>query len=80
MIVIKNTTFDNNPTGMNPDLVFMGTVHNGAGAQENVYGFNEEDVIRLAKKLKIIDKDFNTVHIWGPCDGLKRNYIGYKII
>ena len=82
MITINNQQFENNPTGVNPNTVFMGTVHNGAGNQENVYGFTEEQVVETAKKLKEIDSSFNTVHIYGPYGFLciKREYIGYKLI
>ena len=82
MITIGNKTFENNPTGVNPNVVFMGTVHNGAGNQENVYGFTEAQVVETAKKLREIDPSFNTVHIYGPYDFLciKREYVGYRIL
>lgn len=79
MIIIGNHIFENNPLGINPSLVFMGTVHNGAGIQENVYGLTEQQVIELAMELKNIKKDFTILHIYGPCgDNLNREYIGYK--
>ena len=82
MITIGDKTFENNPTGVNPNTVFMGTVHNGAGNQENVYGFSVDQVMDTARKLKEIDSSFNTVHIYGPYDFLciKREYVGYRIL
>lgn len=81
-IMIGSQRFENNPTGVNPNTIFMGTVHNGAGVQENVYGFNADQVVETAKKLKELDNSFNTVHIYGPYDFLciKREYIGYRIL
>ena len=82
MITINNQQFENNPTGVNPNIVFMGTVHTGTGIQENVYGFTADQVLETAKQLKELNPDFNTVHIYGPYDFLciKRNYVGYKLI
>lgn len=81
-IMIGNKEFNNNPTGVNPNIVFMGTVHAGTGIQENVYGFNEKQVIETARELKKLNNDFNTVHIYGPYDFLciKREYIGYRVL
>ena len=47
-IMIGSQRFENNPTGVNPAMVFMGTVHTGSGIQENVYGFNEDQVVETA--------------------------------
>lgn len=81
MINIKGIDFENNPTGMNTNLVWMGTVHTGTGIQENVYGFNEAQIIETAKKLKELNPDFNTVQIYGPCNiGSKRTHVGYKLL
>ena len=82
MITINNQQFENNPTGVNPNTVFKGTVHTGTGLQEDVYGFTADQVVETAKKLKEINSDFNTVHIYGPYDFLciKREYIGYKLL
>ena len=82
MITINNQQFENNPTGVNPNTVFMGTVHTGTGIQENVYGFTSDQVVETAKKLKELNNDFNTVHIYGPYDVLciKREYVGYKLL
>ena len=82
MITINNQQFENNPTGVNPNTIFMGTVHTGTGIQENVYGFNFDQVVETAKKLKELNPDFNIVHVYGPYDFLciKREYIGYKLL
>lgn len=82
MITINNQQFENNPTGANPNTIFMGTVHTGSGIQESVYGFTKDQVIETAKKLKELNPDFNTVHIYGPYDFLciKREYVGYKLL
>ena len=79
MITIKETQFDNNPSGMNPNILFMGTVHTGTGIQENVYGFTEDEVIELARKLKELNKDFSIVHIYAPSENL-RTKIGYRLL
>lgn len=80
-IMIGNQRFENNPTGVNPAMVFMGTVHTGSGIQENVYGFNEEQVVETARKLKEINPEFNTVHIYGPENiWAPRTYVGYRIL
>lgn len=79
MITIKETQFDNNPSGMNPNILFMGTVHTGTGIQENVYGFTEDEVIELAKKLKELNKDFSIVHIYVPSEN-SRTKIGYRLL
>ena len=77
-IVVNNQEFETNPTGINTNIVFMGTVHSGTGLQENVYGFTEEQVIETAKELQKLNSDFNTVHIYGPYDFLciKREHVG----
>ena len=82
MITINDQQFENNPTGVNPNTVFMGTVHTGTGIQENVYGFTSDQVVETAKKLKELNNDFNTVHIYGPYNFLciKREYVGYKLL
>lgn len=82
MITINDQQFENNPTGVNPNTVFMGTVHTGTGIQENVYGFTADQVIETAKKLKELNNDLNIVHIYGPYDFLciKREYVGYKLL
>ena len=82
MITIGDKTFENNPTGVNTNMVFMGTVHTGSGIQENVYGFTADQVLETAKQLKELNPDFNTVHIYGPYDFLciKREYVGYKLL
>lgn len=82
MITIGDKTFENNPTGVNTNMVFMGTVHTGSGIQENVYGFTADQVLETAKQLKELNPDFNTVHIYGPYDFLciKRDYVGYKLL
>ena len=82
MITINDQQFENNPTGVNPNTVFMGTVHTSTGIQENVYGFTTNQVIETAKKLKELNNDFNTVHIYGPYDFLciKREYVGYRLL
>lgn len=64
-ITINNKELETNPTGMNTAMVFMGTVHDGT-KQIDIYGFNEEQVIALAKEIKSLDKNYNTVHIYGP--------------
>lgn len=81
-IMIGNKEFNNNPTGVNPNMVFMGTVHTGTGIQENVYGFTIEQVVEVAKELKKLNNDFNTVHIYSPYDFLcvKRELVGYRIL
>lgn len=81
-IMIGNQRFENNPTGVNPNTVFMGTVHTGTGLQENVYGFTVEQVVEVAKELKKLNNDFNTVHIYSPYDSLciKRELVGYRIL
>lgn len=77
-ISVNDKEFETNPTGMNPNVIFMGTVHSGTGIQENVYGFTTEQVIETAKKLKELNSDFNTVHVYGPYDFLciKREHVG----
>lgn len=65
-ITINNQELETNPTGMNTAMVFMGTVHNGTELQIEVFGFNEEQVIEMAQKVKSLDRDYNTVHIYGP--------------
>lgn len=80
-ITIGDKIFENNPTATNQNLVFMGTVHTGTGIQENIYGFNEQQIIEVAMELKKLNKDFNIVHIWGPCNhNSERNYIGYRML
>ena len=81
-IMIGNKEFNNNPTGVNPNIVFMGTVHTGTGIQENVYGFTAEQVVEVAKELKKLNNDFNIVHIYSPYDFLcvKREFIGYRML
>ena len=77
-IIVNNQEFETNPTGINTNVVFMGTVHSGTGIQENVYGFSIEQVIEVAKKLKKLNSDFNTVHVYSPYDFLciKREHVG----
>lgn len=77
-IIINNQEFETNPTGINTNVVFMGTVHSGTGIQENVYGFSIEQVIEVANELKKLNSDFNTVHVYGPYDSfcIKREYVG----
>ena len=77
-ITVKDTEFETNPTGMNTNVIFMGTVHSGTGIQENVYGFTKEQVIETAKELKKLDSNFNTVHVYGPYDSfcVKREQVG----
>ena len=81
-IVVNNQEFETNPTGMNPNTIFMGTVHSSTGIQEDVYGFNPDEVFNVAKQLKELNNDFNTVHIYGPYDFLciKREYIGMRLL
>ena len=64
-ITINNQELETNPTGMNTAVVFMGTVHDGT-KQIEVFGFNEEQVIEMAQKVKLLDRNYNTVHIYGP--------------
>lgn len=64
----------------NTDIMFMATVHNCAGIQENVYGFTRDQVIELVKELKKSNNDFRIAHIYSPIDGSKRNYIGYEML
>jgi hypothetical protein len=80
-ITINNQEFETNPTGINSNLVFLGTVHSGTGKTETVFGFTEQQVIDMAKELQKLNKDFNTVHIYGPCNnGSKRTYIGVRFL
>ena len=65
-ITINNQELETNPTGMNTAMVFMGTVHNGTERQIEVFGFNEEQVVEMAQKVKSLGRDYNTVHIYGP--------------
>ena len=83
MLTIGDKTFNNNPTGIsNTNILFMGTVHTGTGLQEEVYGFTEDQVIETARKLKELNPDFNTVHVYGPYDFLciKREHVSYEIL
>ena len=76
-IEINNQIFETNPSGLNTNILFMGTVHTGTSIQENVYGFSTEQIISFAKQLKEANNDFNTVHIYGPCNSdLSRTHIG----
>ena len=77
-IIVNNQEFETNPTGINTNVVFMGTVHSGTGIQENVYGFSIEQVIEVANELKKLNSNFNTVHVYGPYDSfcIKREHVG----
>ena len=77
-ILVNNKEFETNPTGVNTNIVFKGTVHSGTGVQENVYGFTSDQVVEIARQLKDINPDFNTVHVYSPYDFLciKREHIG----
>ena len=81
-IIINNQEFETNPTGINTNVVFMGTVHTGSGVQENIYGFTEQQVIETAKELKKLNPDFNTVHVYGPFDPfcIKREYVSVHFL
>ena len=81
-IIVNNQEFETNPTGINTNVLFMGTVHSGTGIQENVYGFTEQQVLETAKELKKLNSDFNTVHIYGPFDSfcIKREYVGVHFL
>ena len=78
IITVNNQRFETNPTGANTNVVFMGTVHSGTGLQENVYGFSIDQVLYVARELKELNSDFNTVHVYGPYDSflIKREHIG----
>ena len=79
-ITINNQELETNPTGINTNLVFMGTVHDGT-KQLDIYGFNEEQVIALAKQIKSLDSNYNTVHIYGPSNiGSNRVHVGTKFL
>lgn len=77
-IIVNNQEFETNPTGINTNVVFMGTVHTGTGIQENIYGFSIEQIIEVANELKKLNSDFNTVHVYGPYDSfcIKREHVG----
>lgn len=79
-IIVNNHEFETNPAGVNTDLMFIGTVHSGTGIQENVFGFTEEQVIEIAKELKKLNNDFNTVHIYSPVNKSERVYIGIRFL
>ena len=43
--------------------------------------YTEEDVIKLAREVKSLNKDYNTVHIYGPENiWANRTYVGVKIL
>jgi hypothetical protein len=80
-ITINNQELETNPTGINTNLVFMGTVHDGTERQVDVYGFNAEQVIEVARKIKSMDSNYNTVHIYGPSNiGSNRTHVGTKFL
>ena len=65
-ITINNQELETNPTGVSTTMVFMGTVHDGTERQIEIFGFNEEQVIEMARKVKSLDSNYNTVHIYSP--------------
>ena len=77
-ININNYEFETNPSRMPEDMLFKGSVHTGTSIVETVYGSTEEEVLSLALQLKQLNKDFNTVHIYGP--GNPRIHIGVKFL
>ena len=80
-ITINNQEFETNPSGINPNIIFKGTVHDGTGRVVDVYGFNEEEIIKLANEVKALDKNYNTVHIYGPENiWADRTYVGVKFL
>lgn len=80
-ITINKQELETNPTGVNTSVVFKGTVHNGTEQVIDVYGFTEEDVIKLAREVKYLNKDYNIVHIYGPENiWANRTYIGVKFL
>lgn len=81
-IIVNNQEFETNSTGINTNVLFMGTVHSGTGIQENVYGFTEQQVLETAKELKKLNSDFNTVYVYGPFDSfcIKREHVGVHFL
>ena len=66
---------------INPNIIFKGTVHDGTGRVVDVYGFNEEEIVKLANEVKALDKNYNTVHIYGPENiWADRTYVGVKFL
>ena len=59
-ITINNQEFETNPSGINTNIIFKGTVHDGTGRVVDVYGFNEEEIVKLANEVKALDKNYNT--------------------
>lgn len=74
--IINNHEIDTNPSKLPKNLLFKGTVHTGTSIVETVYGNTKEEVLSLAYRLKELNKDFNTVHLYNP-DG---EYIGVKFL
>lgn len=75
-ILVNNQNFETNPSKLSEDLLFKGTVHTGTSITETIYGVTEDEVMFLAKSLKKLNNDFNTVHLYSP-DG---NYIGARFL
>lgn len=80
-LTINGQIIETNPTGITPAVLFLGTVHNGTEQQIDVYGFNENDIMELANKIKEADHTYNTVHIYGPENiWSPRTYVGVKFL
>lgn len=75
IIIIKDTDFENNPSHLNEDAAWKGTVHTGSGIMENVYGVSKDHVIELAKCLKNINRDFSFVLVYQPITNKRREYV-----
>ena len=76
LILVNNQEFETNPSKLSKELLFKGTVHTGTTVIETVYGTTKDEVISLAYRLKELNKDFNTVHIYNPYG----EYIGVKFL
>jgi len=80
-ILINNVEVETNPTGCNDTkLLFQGTIHDGSGLTETVYGNCVEDVVNLARFLKTLKKSFNTVHVYTPEHNGKRVHVKFCLI
>lgn len=75
-IIINNHEIETNPSQLPENLLFKGTVYTGTSITETVYGLSKEEVLSLAYKLKNINKDFNTVHLYSP----EGKYIGVHFL
>jgi hypothetical protein len=77
-ININNHEFETNPSKLPEEFLLKGSVHTGTSIVETVYGSTTEEVLSLANQLKQLNKDFNTVHLYGI--GNPRPHIGVKFL